>query len=194
MQTATLGIAILALVVSILSLFWQVFSFTLSGRKTKILLSIGWRDAGTTLILQSLKRRDDPLDQLSRLSGRGATTPVLGVTVLNVGRSDLYVSAVFVAGKSKSDVHFPPAASNWAALPCLLKSGDAGNWYLDTLEFERICTGWNMLNGDGRARLELRVSLKDGRTVRARRRVKVEELQRIWNVWKAGSGLPVGQS
>jgi hypothetical protein len=143
------------------------------------------------LILREIKRRHDPLAQLSKLSGHGPSTPVLGVTVRNVGRSDLYVSAVFVAGGSKTETHIPAARPNWPVVPHLLKSGDGENWYLDTAEFERICTGWNMTNGDRRSKIELRVSLKDGRTVRARRRVKVEELQRIWNVAKAGNGLPV---
>jgi hypothetical protein len=191
MQVATLCIAILALVVSVLSFSWQVLSFSISGRKIRILTSVGWRGAGAELILQSVKRRDDPLDRLSRLAGRGPSTPVLGVTVQNVGRSDLYVSAVFVAGKSRSDTHFPPATANWPALPCLLKSGDSENWYLDTAEFEHICAGWNMVAGDRKSQLELRVTLKDGRTVRASRRIRVEELRRIWNVSKAGRGLPV---
>lgn len=193
MQTATLSIAILALLVSCLSLGWQIFSFSASGRKVKTFVSIGWRGAADdALILSSIKRRDDPLDRLSKTAGQGPSTPVLGVTVHNVGRSDLYVSGVFVVGNSTANTHIPAARATWPELPHLLKSGDSANWYLDTAEFERICAGWNMVNGDRRSTIELRVSLKDGRTIRASRRVKVEELQRIWNVSKASAGLPVG--
>ncbi|MET8761299.1 hypothetical protein [Lentzea sp. NPDC004782] len=193
MQVATLAIAILALLVSCLSFAWQIFSFSASGRKVRAYVSIGWRGAeDDSLILSSIKRRDDPLDRLSQLSGKGPSTPVLGVTVHNVGRSDLYVSAVFVAGTSKADTHIPAVRTTWPQLPHLLKSGDSENWYLDAAEFERICAGWNLINGNRRSTIELRISLKDGRTVRARRRIKVAELQRIWNVAKASSGLPVG--
>jgi hypothetical protein len=62
LQPVTIIIAALALVVSLLSLGWQMFTFSRSGRRASVFLSIGWRGAGAQLILQSIKRRDDPLD------------------------------------------------------------------------------------------------------------------------------------
>lgn len=178
----------MALIVSCLSLGWQMFSFTRSGRRARIYVSIGWRGVGKQLILQSIKRRDDPLDLLSRMSGNGPSTPVLGVTVHNVGRSDLYVSAVFITGASRASSHLPASGATWPTLPYLLKAGDSENWYLDVLEFKSIHK--TLSNGNNRdvRRLDMRVTLKDGRTIPARRQVKLDELQRIWNISTAGNG------
>ncbi|MET9225834.1 hypothetical protein [Lentzea sp. NPDC003310] len=191
MSLAAVIVAGLALIVSCLSLGWQMFTFSRSGRRAKVYVSIGWRGNDTQLLLQSIKRRDDPLDVLSRLSGNGPSTPVLGVTVHNVGRSDLYVSAVFITGKSRASNHLPSSGTTWPALPHLLKAGDSENWYLDVFEFVSICKTL----GDGNLKdvrhIGMRIALKDGQTIPVRRRVKLEELQRIWNISSNTNGSSV---
>ena len=187
MQITTFSVAVLALTVSLLSLSWQIFSFRLSGRRIRTYASIGWVGIGNQLVLQSIKKSDDPLDLLSQISGLGPSTAVLGVTIHNVGRSDLYVSSVFIVDASGSNTYFPAASAGWPTLPCLLKSGDSENWYLKTSEFKDICDNWNMPNGTKGSRLEMRVTLKDGRKIVVRRRLRLEELQKIWNVSKLGN-------
>ncbi|MET9225820.1 hypothetical protein [Lentzea sp. NPDC003310] len=191
MSLAAVIVASLALIVSCLSLGWQIFSFNRSGRRAKVYVSIGWRGNGTQLLLQSIKRRDDPLDVLSRLSGNGPSTPVLGVTVHNVGRSDLYVSAVFIMGKSRASSHLPASGATWPALPHLLKAGDSENWYLDIFEFMSICKTLGDGNIKDVRRLGMRITLKDGQTITVRRLIKLEELQRIWNVSTNTNGVSV---
>lgn len=188
LQVVTIIIAATALVVSCLSLGWQMFTFTRSGRRARVYVSVGWRGTGKQLILQSIKRNDDPLDILSRLSGNGPSTPVLGVTVHNVGRSDLYVSAAFITEESQSSTYLPAADKTWPPLPYLLKAGIARIGISMSLNFKNI---WKTLDNDRNKeihRLGVRVTLKDGRTIPARRQIKLEELQRIWNVSTAGNG------
>lgn len=189
MPLAAVIIASLALVVSCLSFGWQIFSFNRSGRRAKIFASIGWRGAGKQLIIQSVKRRDDLLNLLSRLSGNGPSTPVLGVTVQNIGRSDLYVSAVFFTGKSRASTHLPAPGTTWPTLPHLLKAGDSENWYLDIFEFESICKTLTDGNTKDVRHLRMWVTLKDGQTIPVRRRLRLEELQRIWNFSAATNGV-----
>jgi hypothetical protein len=114
--------------------------------------------------------------------------PVLGVTMHNVGRSDLYVSAVLIAGGLRASTHLPACGPTWPVLPCLLKAGDSENWYLDVFEFKSICEKLRDESKKDLPSLAMRITLKDGRNIIVRRQIKLEELQRIWNVSAAGNG------
>jgi hypothetical protein len=181
MAAATLVIAVLALVVSCLSLGWQIVSFSLSGRRVEVDLSIGWRGPDQ-LLLSTAKQKDDLLRILSELAGRGPRIPVIGITVFNVGRADLYVSAVLLFGSTPGSSSIPAESDTWPALPCILRSGDSENWILDLSEIRGLCEKWHLVNGTKGAGIEFRAELKDGRTVPVRRKVSVEELRLIWNV------------
>jgi len=117
---ATLAIAVLSLVLSVVSLTWQAATFVLSGSRVRAYLTRGARNADVVVTAPS---------GWQQLAAQGLTEEVIGIEVRNVGRLAASIDTVHaaLAGGTKTtmlqSISGPP-------LPHRLEPQSSAAWYL----------------------------------------------------------------
>jgi hypothetical protein len=123
--SVTLVLAVTGVVLSLLALGWQWYSFVfISGSRVRVQLRSGLRGIGAVVTHPS----DATPEQLKMTEAQGFTDPVFAVVVNNTGRGATSVTAVELAfsnGGSLGLTQLEPA------LPFRLEGEYGQTWYID---------------------------------------------------------------
>lgn len=137
MQTATLIIAVLGVLLSALSLGWQRATFVLSGGRVKVHLIIGAMHPSGSGLMSITDVEKTPAHELpqriAEFRRHGYTRPVIGVEVINIGRMPVTIAKWEVATTAKVSLR-PMAGSVGPSLPFELGAGKSETWLADLSE------------------------------------------------------------
>ncbi len=160
-MSATLIVAVIALVLSVGSLTWQIAQFLLAGSRVSAELQIG-AHSGSAVALRPADRRPD----WDRLAAEGFTEAVLGVTARNKGRIGVTVMSwkvVFDNGLSFSLADYRP--NNDKPMPYRLEPGDEVTWLCPAAAVMAAGRSWREAIGDHPGRIRARVTLGTGKEI-----------------------------
>ncbi len=169
MDTVTLVIAVVGLVLSVASLTWQVSTFLLSGARVRCELRHVGVAPGRTWA--SVPPRN-PLRLPPELTEQGFTDERLAVIARNVGRLPVSVeryALMFGAGINFGSVR---PESHEPQLPHRLEPGEQATWMLSLAEARDIVSHARK----GPQRAWMTVELGNGKTVRTRETAVIEPL------------------
>jgi hypothetical protein len=124
--SGTLIVAIIALVISVSSLTWQVVLYLLGGARVRTELRIGALGSGTLAVHAPV---DKPVD-FAHLGQQGFDQPVFVVQVRNAGRLAASITKWDIAFDNGGACSLPTwHVNNDRPLPYRLEPGDEAGWY-----------------------------------------------------------------
>ena len=119
-------VAIIALVVSVSSLTWQIVLYLLGGARVRTELHIGALGAGTLAVHAPVGK---PVD-FAHLAQQGFDQPVFAVKARNAGRLAVSITKWDIAFDNGGACSYPQwDANNDRPLPYRLEPGDEVVWY-----------------------------------------------------------------
>jgi hypothetical protein len=171
MALAAVLISALALVVGALALGWQIASWTLDGRRTRVVARFGLRVAGGVLAAP-LKKDGTPMDFSTAHVPGGLGAELLGVEVSNMSRS-ARVRVESVAATVDGGPSFDPQGTALGKpLPHWLEAGETESWYMDA-EIARQLVRITRQSGKNVDSVAMFVKVSPGLTIKARQGLHV---------------------
>ncbi|SRR6266851_5042921 len=167
----TLAIAILGLTLSAASLTWQTASFRLSGPRVKLRLLRGFLMSDE--IVSAPVDAPDPAQMMTRQGREG--TPLLGVSVKNVGRMPTTIESA--SAKTNTGVEF--SQPRWHINPeqnYRLEPHSSATWWVPMEAVARVVAATAAMKPEWNHPQDLRmaVSLASGRTITTRQHLTIE--------------------
>lgn len=159
-------ISFIALVVSALSLLWNVINFFLAGHRVNLVMTFGARSADDLI---SAPPSDWTEDLFRQLRAQGLSSEVVVLTAMNQGRTAVSVTSFqldFDNGMKWSSGELAPAGN----LPYRLEPHSDINWIAPMAELRSILTSLGLGSGT----IKGRVRLATGKVVRTELWVTVQ--------------------
>lgn len=163
MKVATFVLAVLATVLSALSLGWQAAIYVLSGGRVKADLIVGATNRAGTGLISSRAGGRGP-GSMREIADQGYDVPIVGVTVRNVGRLAVTIQRWSLRETTTRVEFVPVGEGRGPALPHRLEPGEQATFYTDA----RTAAGLRaaaQTAATGRVGVGARVSLGNGRTL-----------------------------
>jgi len=127
MDVATLVIAVLGLLLSVVGLVWQAATYVLSGGRVKVLLKVGAASARGMLTGAPDRMQGT---SMQHLVSQGYTQPIIAVEVRNVGRMAVTVNRWSIQ-HTRGTSFIPIGYQIGPALPYRLEPGASETWAVD---------------------------------------------------------------
>lgn len=172
MELAAFIVALLALVVGMLALGWQIAAWVLDGRRVQAVLRYGARVMGG-VVVGPVDRLGKPLDLTDASVPGGLGDEVIGVQLSNLSRTSRVRVESFAARVDSGAAFDPQGTAIGESLPCWLEAGETKSWYMEARTARRLVEVSRQMNPKT-DRVFMTVSLSPGRTVRARGFLHVE--------------------
>ncbi|SMD24201.1 hypothetical protein [Lentzea albidocapillata] len=173
LQIATFVVAVVAIVMSALTLTWQVANYLLTGGRPKVELRVGAIHESGQLVHGPV--RNLSAEWAQRHARQGFTRPVLVVQVRNVGRLPVTIAEWSVTAEPAGAAFQPIGESIGPDLPYKLEPGASETWALElhTVETLVSVTAETFEVAKGKTTVRGKVGLGDGRTYETPESIKM---------------------
>lgn len=172
MTIAAFVAAALSLLVAALSLGWQIASWSLDGRRVRVVLIHG--AVGLSGMATGKVGRDRQPKDLDSLRAEGFTdAEVVGISVTNVGRAPVRIDRYGVRLKKGGFAYYPIGDAIGPELPFRLAPGETESWLADAADARRLVTTTRKVGRSSSSDVVMEIVLGTGDVKRTRRSLLV---------------------